>query len=72
VSAGVVAVHVWPDGAPTPTPLDELVLGWGGPVGDRHHGETMLSNSRQSSVYPRGTPIRNHRQVSLAPRESRI
>lgn len=61
----VVGLHVWPAGADVPTPVDELVLDWGGPVGDRHHGETMLSDTRQKSVYERGTRIRNHRQVSI-------
>jgi MOSC domain-containing protein YiiM len=42
-----------------------LALDWGGPVGDRHHGETMLSDVRQRPVFERGTVIRNHRQVSL-------
>ena len=61
----VVALHVWPAGHAVPMPVDELVLDWGGPVGDRHHGETMLSDTRQKQVYERGTRIRNHRQVSL-------
>lgn len=65
MTARVVGLHVWPAGAAVPTPVDELVLDWGGPVGDRHHGETMLSDVRQKSVYDRGTRIRNHRQVSI-------
>lgn len=65
MTAHVVGLHVWPAGAGVPTAVDELVLDWGGPVGDRHHGETMLSDTRQKSVYERGTPIRNHRQVSI-------
>jgi hypothetical protein len=35
-----------------------------GLVGDRHYGYTMLSNSRQPE-YPRGTEIRNHRQITI-------
>jgi hypothetical protein len=61
----VVATHVWPTGAETPIEVEELTLDWGGPVGDRHHGETMLADSRQRAFYERGTVIRNHRQVSL-------
>jgi MOSC domain-containing protein YiiM len=63
--AQVVATHVWPISAELPLPRDELLLDWGGPVGDRHHGETMLSNTRQRHVFERGTEIRNHRQLSL-------
>jgi MOSC domain len=69
MTARVRATHVWPEGAPTPVPVDELELDWGGPVGDRHHGEMMRSNSRQSSVFTKGTVIRNHRQVSLVSTE---
>ncbi|MBK9740618.1 MAG: sulfurase [Actinobacteria bacterium] len=65
MSARVVATHVWPVGEPTPVACDELTLDWGGPVGDRHHGETMLSDVRQADVFTRGTLIRNHRQLSL-------
>ena len=61
----VVATHIWPAGADVPTAVDELQLDWGGPVGDRHHGITMSSDTRQKVVYPRGTTIRNHRQVSI-------
>lgn len=61
----VVATHVWPAGVDVPTAVSELELDWGGPVGDRHHGLTMSSDTRQKAVYPRGTTIRNHRQVSL-------
>ncbi|MGI9197944.1 MAG: MOSC domain-containing protein [Candidatus Nanopelagicales bacterium] len=65
MTARVAAVHVWPPGSDTPQRVDELVLDWGGPVGDRHHGLTMSSDVRQKPVYPRGTEIRNHRQVSI-------
>lgn len=65
MTATVVALHVWPAEADVPTPVDALDLDWGGPVGDRHHGETMLSDSRQRPVFERGTRIRNHRQVSI-------
>jgi MOSC domain-containing protein YiiM len=45
--------------------VDELVLDWGGPVGDRHHGVTMRSDTRQRWLYPAGQEIRNNRQLSL-------
>lgn len=61
----VHALHLWAAGADVPAPTERIELDWGGPIGDRHHGETMLSDTRQASVYPRGTVIRNHRQVSL-------
>lgn len=61
----VLALHVWPIAAETPQALDEITVDWGGAVGDRHHGETMPSDSRQSAVFDRGTTIRNHRQISL-------
>jgi len=64
-TALVVACHVWPEGADVPVPADPLVLDWGGPVGDRHHGLTMLAGTRQKRFYAPGTEIRNHRQVSL-------
>lgn len=65
----VVATHVWPDGEPVPLAVDRLVLDWGGPVGDRHHGLTMKSDSRQRRHYERGTEIRNHRQVTIVAAE---
>ena len=64
-TALVLACHVWPADAETPVEADPLVLDWGGPVGDRHHGLTMSSDVRQKPHYPRGTEIRNHRQVSI-------
>jgi len=60
----VVATHIWPL-ATKPVPVSELVLDWGGAVGDRHHGETMPAGSRQSAVFAKGTVIRNHRQLSI-------
>lgn len=65
MTATVVATHIWPDGESTPLSVDPLNLDWGGPIGDRHHGLTMLSNTRQKPVFERGTEIRNIRQVSI-------
>lgn len=61
----MVAVHVWPAEEPSPVAVDELVLDFGGPVGDRHHGVTAISDVREKWLYPRGTAVRNNRQVSL-------
>jgi MOSC domain-containing protein YiiM len=38
-------------------------------VGDRHHGITRPSSSRELRFYPRGTLIRNRRQVTLVSAE---
>ena len=64
-TAQVTAVHVWPDDCAVPVITKALELDWGGAVGDRHHGLTMSSNTRQAAVFPRGTTIRNHRQLSI-------
>lgn len=45
-------------------PVDSLVLGFDGIAGDRHGGSTRRSGGREP-WYPRGTEIRNERQVSL-------
>jgi hypothetical protein len=65
MSPHVQATHIWPSDAPAPISVVALELDWGGPIGDRHHGELMASDTRQSRVFPRGTAIRNHRQLSL-------
>ena len=64
----VAAVHVWPPGADVPEAVDQLLLDWGGAIGDRHHGLTMSSDTRQKEVFARGTEIRNHRQLSIVDR----
>jgi MOSC domain-containing protein YiiM len=46
-------------------PVRVLELDFGGVVGDRHHGLTQASDSRQQRYYPPGTLIRNRRQVTL-------
>jgi len=65
MSPRVIATHVWPKDATDPISVDVLELDWGGPVDDRHHGELMASDTRQSRVFTKGTTIRNHRQVSI-------
>ncbi|MEO8329483.1 MAG: hypothetical protein ABI586_05715 [Candidatus Nanopelagicales bacterium] len=61
----VAGLHVWRAGMDAPEPVDPLVLDHGGPVGDRHHGETMASDVRQRWLYSEGTQIRNNRQVTV-------
>lgn len=61
----VVATHVWPTTSDIPVAVPALDLDWGGAVGDRHHGVTMSSDTRQREVFDRGTEIRNHRQISI-------
>jgi hypothetical protein len=46
------------------TPVDELQLGFEGVPGDRHRGWTRPADARVP-WYPRGTTIRNIRQISL-------
>jgi hypothetical protein len=60
---GLYIVHpVEPTLASSPVPEIQVTLE--GFTGDRHAGFTLLSNSR-TPFYPRGTQIRNNRQVSL-------
>ena len=47
------------------TPVPQLELDFGGVVGDRHHGLTRPSDTRQLRYYPRGTMIRNRRQLTV-------
>lgn len=42
----------------------ELILTYAGIVGDRHEGLVRPSNAREP-WYPRGTPMRNERQISI-------
>lgn len=46
-------------------PVTRLDLDFGGVLGDRHHGLTRPSDTRQLRYYPRGTTIRNRRQLSV-------
>ncbi|MFI0433442.1 MAG: MOSC domain-containing protein [Candidatus Nanopelagicales bacterium] len=65
----VVALHVWPGDAPGPVARQRLDLTFDGAPEDRHAGQTMVSDTRTLKVYPRGTLIRNHRQLSLVSTE---
>ena len=44
---------------------DALELSFDGPLGESHAGLTRLSCSRVMGLYPRNTPIRNTRQLSI-------
>jgi hypothetical protein len=62
----VVAVLCAPDpDSLVSSPRPVIELDFGGVVGDRHHGLTRPSDSRQLRYYPRGTLIRNRRQLTL-------
>ena len=61
----MVALHVVEPGESAASPVDELVLDNGGPIGDRHYGLTMRSDIRQRWLYDDDTEIRNNRQVSI-------
>lgn len=50
-------------------PLDEMPLGFDGYAGDCHAGLTRPSCSRVTGQHPRGTEIRNARQLSLVSAE---
>lgn len=47
------------------TPRDTLTVGFDGPQGEAHGGLTRPSCSRVMAQYPRGTTIRNVRQLSV-------
>jgi hypothetical protein len=46
-------------------PVERLDLTFAGVAGAVHAGETRPSDSRVIDLYPRGTPIRNVRQLSI-------
>lgn len=48
---------------------ERLVLGFEGIAGERHSGLTRASCSRVTDQYPRGTEIRNVRQITVLSRE---
>ena len=45
--------------------VEALELGFDGPLGEAHGGMTRPSCSRVLGLYPRNTPIRNTRQLSV-------
>ncbi|MDC9825911.1 MOSC domain-containing protein [Devosia sp. ZB163] len=64
LSGQVEGVFVVDSDAVESTVRDEIMLTYAGVVGDRHEGLTRPSNAREP-WYPRGTPMRNERQISL-------
>jgi len=67
ISGRVVWLGVVHDRAVTleAEPVETLTLDWAGPVGDCHAGLTRPSCSRVKLQHPRGTEIRNTRQLSM-------
>lgn len=59
----VEALLVTPKSMPG-TPVDEVEVTLEGFVGDKHFGFTMKSNSYQKQ-YPKGSQVRNVRQISI-------
>lgn len=55
-------------GQNTSIPIQEGVCTFEGLIGDRHYGNTMFSNARNPE-YPRGTEIRNRRQITILSQE---
>jgi MOSC domain-containing protein YiiM len=49
--------------------VDKMLLTFAGPEGEFHAGETRLSCSRVTAQHPKGTPIRNVRQLSIVSAE---
>jgi hypothetical protein len=61
------AISITPALLPS-TSLDEVEVKWEGLVGDKHFGLTMKAGSKQAP-YPKGTEVRNVRQVSIVSKE---
>ncbi|OWU85470.1 sulfurase [Oceanicola sp. 22II-s10i] len=57
------------DAALASAPLQSLDLSFAGPANEAHGGETRPSCSRVLGLYPRDTPIRNVRQLSILSEE---
>lgn len=71
VPAGITGRVVWlgrvasRDAGLASLPCDGLKLDFAGPEGEDHGGLTRPSCSRVTALYPRGTEIRNTRQISI-------
>lgn len=57
------------DAALASAPVKGLELGFDGPVGEAHGGLTRPACSRVAALYPRDTPIRNTRQLTVVSAE---
>jgi hypothetical protein len=64
LAAKVAALYVAPSDHFQTRPADELRLGFDGISGDFHAGSTRRSGGREP-WYPRGTEMRNERQLSI-------
>jgi hypothetical protein len=64
LSARAAALYVAPSDYFQTQPVEELQLGFDGISGDFHAGPTRRSGGREP-WYPRGTEIRNERQLSI-------
>jgi hypothetical protein len=64
LTARVAGMYAALKGAFQTEPVAELALGFDGIAGDFHAGETRRSGGREP-WYPRGTEIRNERQLTL-------
>lgn len=64
LAARIEGTYVVEGRAVESTPRDELVLTYAGVTGDRHEGLTRPSGAREP-WYPRGTEMRNERQLSI-------
>jgi len=64
LTARVEGTYVVEGRAVESTPRPELILTYAGIVGDRHEGLTRKAGPREP-WYPRGTPMRNERQISI-------
>lgn len=53
------------DAGPGATPLETADLGWEGILGEAHGGINRRACSRVATLHPKGTEIRNTRQVTL-------
>jgi len=63
----VEALVITPEWMPG-NPVDEVQVTWEGLVGDKHYGLTMKAGSSQKP-YPKGTEVRNVRQISIVSAE---
>ncbi|MFC3324099.1 MOSC domain-containing protein [Mesorhizobium cantuariense] len=64
LAAKAAALYVAPSGRFETRPVDALRLGFNGIDGDFHSGATRRSGGREP-WYPRGTEMRNERQLSI-------
>ena len=64
LAGGVAACLIADAGTFVTRPVDRITLDFAGILGDHHAGLTRKSTSREP-WYPRGTEIRNDRQISI-------